>query len=75
MCVNSCCFLVTPSENSPSIKSHLDLLRIDSNPSHDLSRSISCSIMTDEGSALVKVACLGIIIACVHFMSISWLLE
>ena len=48
-------FLVTPSENASSIEIRLDLLRIDSNPSHDLSGITSCSIMTDELSALVKV--------------------
>ena len=45
---NSARFLVTPSEISSSIETHLDLLRICSNPSHDLSGSIFSSIMTDE---------------------------
>ena len=49
-------FLVTSFKNSSSIQTHLDLLRIGSNTSHDLSRSVSRSMMTDEGSALVEVA-------------------
>ena len=48
-------FLVPPSENSSSIDSHLDILRISSNPSHDLSGSTSCSVMTNEESASVNV--------------------
>ena len=48
-------FFVAPSENSSSIKSHLNHLKIGSNPSHDLYGSTSCAIMTDEGSTLVKV--------------------
>ena len=49
-------FLVTPSENQSSTETHLDLLRIGSNPSNDLSGSTPRSITTDEGSALVRVA-------------------
>jgi len=48
-------FMVAPSENSSSIESHLDHLKIGSNPSHDLYGSTSCAIMTDERSTLVKV--------------------
>ena len=48
-------FLVTLSENLSSIESHLDLLRIDSNPSHDLYGGIYYSMMTDEGLASVEV--------------------
>ena len=48
-------FLFTPSKNSLSIETHLDILRIGNNPSRDLSGSTSRSIMTDEGLALVKV--------------------
>ena len=48
-------FLLAPSENSASIEDHLVNLRIGSDDSHKLS---SRSIMTDEGSALVKVASL-----------------
>ena len=47
-------FMVAPSENSSSIESHLDHLKIGSNPSHDLYGSTSCAIMTDKRS-LVKV--------------------
>ena len=42
-------FLVTPSGNSASIESHLDILRISSYSSLDLSRNTSFSIMADEG--------------------------
>ena len=49
-------FLENTSENASSIESHLHLLRIGSNSSPDLSGNTSCSIMTDEGSALVKMA-------------------
>ena len=49
-------FIVTSSENSSSIESHLDLLRVGGNSSPNLSRNTSYSIMTDEGSALIKVA-------------------
>ena len=51
-------FMVAPSENSSSIESYLDHLKIGSNPSLDLYGSISCAIMTDEGSALIKVVSL-----------------
>ena len=48
-------FLLAPSENSASIEDHLVNLRIGSDDSQQFS---SRSIMTDEGSALVKVASL-----------------
>ena len=48
-------FLLAPSENSASIENHLVNLRIGSADSNQFS---SRSIMTDEGSALVKVASL-----------------
>ena len=47
-------FFVAPSEYSPSIESHLDQ-KIGSNPSNDLYGNMSCTIMTDKGSALVKL--------------------
>ena len=50
--------MVAPSENSSSIESYLDHLKIDSNPSYDLYESTSCVIMTNEGYTLVKVASL-----------------
>ena len=49
-------FMVTFSENSSLIDSHLDHLKIDSNPSHDFYGSTYYAIMTDEGSTLVKLA-------------------
>ena len=49
-------FLVIPSKNSSSIESILDLLRIGSNSSPDLSGNTCCSIITNEGSDLVKMA-------------------
>ena len=51
-------FLDIPSKNSSPIERHLDLLKIGSNSCPDLSRHTTCSIMTDEGSALVNVASL-----------------
>ena len=47
-------FFVAPSEYSPSIESHPDQ-KIGSNPSNDLYWNMSCTIMTDKGSALVKL--------------------
>ena len=47
-------FMVVPSKKSSPIESHLDHLKIGSNPSHDLYESTSCAIMTDKRS-LVKV--------------------
>ena len=69
--------LVAPSENSSSIQSHLDHLKIDNNPSHDLYGSTYCVIMTDEGSELLKChhPYQVIIIAYVRFMSISLTIE
>ena len=49
-------FLVIPSKNSSLIERHLDHLKIGSNSCPDLSRHTTCSIMTDEGSALVRMA-------------------
>ena len=46
--------LLLLQQNSPSIESHHDQ-KIGSNPSNDLYGNISCTIMTDEGSALVKL--------------------
>ena len=51
-------FLLTPSENSDSIEDHLDYLKIGGIHSHGLHAISACSIMTDEDSALVKVASL-----------------
>ena len=51
-------FLLAPSENSASIEDHLDHLRIGGIHSNGLHEISSCSIMTDEGSTLVKVASL-----------------
>ena len=51
-------FLLAPSENSASIEDHLDHLKIGGIHSHGLYGISSCSVMTDEGSALVKVASL-----------------
>ena len=47
--------MVAPSENSSSIESHLDHLKIVSNISHYLYGSTTCAVMIDEGSTLVKV--------------------
>ena len=49
-------FLVAPSENSSLIESHLDYLKIGSNPSHNIYGSTSCVILIDEGLALIDVA-------------------
>ena len=49
-------FLLAPSENSASTENHLDHLKIGGIHSHGLHGVSSCSIMTDEGYALVKVA-------------------
>ena len=51
-------FLLAPSENSASIDDHLDHLKIGGIHSHGLHGISSCSIMTDEGSTLVKFASL-----------------
>ena len=51
-------FLLAPSENSASIEDHLDHLRIDGIHPNGLHQFSSRSIMTDEGSTLVKVASL-----------------
>ena len=51
-------FLIAPSENSASIEDHLAHLRISGIHSNGLHRFSSRSIMTDEGSALVKFASL-----------------
>ena len=51
-------FLLALSKNSSSIEDHLDHLKIGGIHSHGLHGILSRSIMTDEGSALVKVALL-----------------
>ena len=49
-------FLLAPSEHSESITRHMNLLKLTGNNCIDPSYENSRSIMTDEGSALVKVA-------------------
>ena len=49
-------FLLAPSENPASIEDHLGYLKIGGINSNGLHGVSSCSIMTDEGSTLVKLA-------------------
>ena len=49
-------FLLAPSEHSESITRHMNLLKLTGNNCIDSSYANTCSIMTDEGSTLVKVA-------------------
>ena len=49
-------FLLAPSEHSESIIRHMNLLKLTGNNCIDPSYENSRSVMTDEGSALVKVA-------------------
>ena len=49
-------FLLAPSEHSESITRHMNLLKLTGNNCIDPSYVNSRSIMTDEGSTLVKVA-------------------
>ena len=51
-------FLLALSENSASIEDHLDYLKIGGVHSYGLHGILSCSIMTDDESTLVKVASL-----------------
>ena len=48
-------FLLAPSEHSESITTHMNLLKLTGNNCIDPSYENSRSVMTDEGSALVKV--------------------
>ena len=49
-------FLLTPSEHSESITRHINILKVTGNNCIDPSYVNTRSIMTNEGSALVKVA-------------------
>ena len=49
-------FLLTPSEHSGPITRYINLLKLTGNNCIDPSYVNTCSIMTDEGSDLVKVA-------------------
>ena len=49
-------FLLAPSEHSESITTHMNLLKLTGNNCIDSSYGNSRSVMTDEGSALIKVA-------------------
>ena len=49
-------FLLAPTEHSESITRHMNLLKLTGNNCIDPSYVNSRSIMTDEGSTLVKVA-------------------
>ena len=49
-------FLLAPSEHSESITTHMNLLKLTGNNCINSSYGNSRSVMTDEGSSLIKVA-------------------